>query len=101
MTLFHFDEANGIFSVVASGSDLLSPVNPLNPDTSDPDGSFGWDLADGFYIVRAEKAGCASPFNSEQAFVESDILAPPFTDLDLTLDCGVNNAHIYLPLVQR
>jgi hypothetical protein len=53
--------------------------------------------------VRAEKDGCHAPFNPAQAYVETEILVipPPVTDLDLRLDCGLNNAHVYLPLVRR
>jgi hypothetical protein len=103
VTLYYFDETTGDFTVVPDGSDLMSPTNATNPDTSDAEGSFGWDVVEGFYIVRAQKAGCVSPDNSEQAYVETDVqVVPlPFTDLDLRLDCGVNNARLYLPLIQR
>jgi hypothetical protein len=81
----------------------MSPINRTNPDQTDGDGRFGWDVAAGTYKVRAAKAGCSLPADPSQAYVESDILVlqPAVSDLDLRLDCGINNAHIYLPLVSR
>jgi hypothetical protein len=67
----------------------MSPANRTNPDTTDAEGRFGWDVIAGFYKVRAEKEGCVSPENPLQAFVETQVLEipPPATDLELILNC--------------
>jgi hypothetical protein len=70
---------------------MMSPSNRSNPDTTNTNGQFGWDVVAGFYKVRAEKAGCFSPTDPTQAFVESTILTipPPVTDLELILKCSL------------
>jgi hypothetical protein len=79
----------------------MSPANRTNPDRTDALGQFGWDVFAGFYKVQAEKAGCVSPENPLQAFVESPVMQipPPRTDLVLILDCPLY--LWYLPLVTR
>jgi hypothetical protein len=90
VTLYRSDSASGPFAAVVTGDAVMSPVNRRNPDTTDVNGHFGWDVVAGFYKIRAEKAGCVDPGNSSQAYVESDVLTipPPVTDLDLRLDCS-------------
>src|SRR5262249_9592269 len=46
-----------------------------------------WDVIAGYYIVRAERAGCVAVDGSSTA--QTDILPvpPPQLDLQLTLDC--------------
>jgi len=80
----------GTFTIVPTGDAIMSPANRTNPDTTDAEGHFGWDVVAGFYKVRAEKAGCVAPFDASQAYVETEVLVipPPVTDLDLRLDCG-------------
>ena len=91
VTLSHSetDSSAGPFGVVPDGSSIMSPSNRTNPDTTDAEGHFGWDVIAGFYKVRVEKEGCVSPDNPEQTFIESEVLTipPPVTDLDLRLDC--------------
>jgi hypothetical protein len=91
VTLLRFDPATGQFEAVPDGSAIMSPSNQTNPDATDSDGHFGWDVIPGVYKVRAEKEGCASPKDPEQGFVESRVIPipPPVFDLDLRLDCGV------------
>jgi hypothetical protein len=69
---------------------MMSPSNRNNPDTTSANGEFGWDVVAGFYKVRAEKAGCFSPTDPAQTFVESAVLTipPPVTDLELILKCS-------------
>jgi hypothetical protein len=89
VTLFRSDSGNpGSFDQVPDGSVLMSPSNRSNPDTTDALGQFGWDVVTGFYVVRAEKAGCRSP-DGTQPFVDSPVLTipPAVLDLDLRLDC--------------
>ncbi len=87
--LYRSDSASGPFEMVSNGSAIMSPQNRTNPDTTDADGHFGWDVIAGYYKVRAEKAGCTLP-NSTQTYVESRVMEipPPVFDLDLRLDCG-------------
>jgi hypothetical protein len=90
VTLFRSDSSGGPFAVVPDGDALMSPANRTNPDATDAGGHFGWDVIAGFYKVRAEKDGCVSPQDPNQAYVETTVLTipPPVTDLDLRLDCG-------------
>jgi hypothetical protein len=90
VTLYRSDAASGPFAIVPNGSDLMSPINRKNPDSSDFAGHFGWDVIAGYYKVRAQKSGCFSPSNPGQAFVDSGVLTipPPVTDLDLRLNCS-------------
>ncbi|HEX9987495.1 MAG TPA: S-layer homology domain-containing protein, partial [Chloroflexia bacterium] len=90
VTLFRSDNPTGPFDVVPDGSALMSPGNRDNPDLTILNGHFGWDVVPGYYMVRAEKAGCAKPGDPTQPYVDSYIMEipPPVTDLDLRLDCG-------------
>jgi len=99
--LYYFDPESGEFIPVPDGDAAMSPVNRTNPDLTDSNGHFGWDVIAGFYKVRAEKPGCIGAFTPLELFVETDILALPqqFTDLDLRLDCG--DSVIYLPVIKR
>ncbi len=80
VTLLHADSPLDPFLPVPDGSALMSPSNRQNPDTTDAEGHFGWDVLPGWYRVRAERDGCAT---------ESPLLRipPPVIDLDLRLDC--------------
>jgi hypothetical protein len=71
----------GTYTLVPNGSVVMSPVNRVNPDTTDSEGMFGWDTVPGFYEVRAEKAGCGS--TTSAAFH----VPPPVTELELVLHC--------------
>lgn len=82
VTLLRSDSAAGPFTVVPDGSAVMSPGNRTNPDMTDAQGHFGWDVLEGFYKVRAQKSGC-------NGIVETGALQipPPVTDLVLTLNC--------------
>jgi hypothetical protein len=102
VTLFNSDSASGPFTQVPNGSGIMDASNRNNPDLTDATGHFGWNVIAGYYKVRAEKAGCVSPINFAQAFVETSVMQipPPVSNLELVLNCsGVNS--IYLPLVIR
>lgn len=79
----------GPFAPVPDGSAVMSPSNRTNPDLTDADGHFGWDVVAGYYKVRASKDGCVSNANRSQPFAESHVMTipPPVTDLDLRLHC--------------
>lgn len=91
VTLLRSDSSIGPFVAVPDGSGIMSPANRSNPDSTDSDGHFGWDVIAGFYVVRAEAVGCVSPLDPAQTFVETGVLTipPPVTDLVLVLDCNL------------
>jgi protocatechuate 3,4-dioxygenase beta subunit len=93
VTLYRSDAAGGPFAIVPNGSAIMSPGNRNNPDTTDANGRFGWDVITGFYRVRASAQGCVSPNDPAVGFVESAVLTipPPVTDLDLRLSCAQTN----------
>ena len=101
VTLYAFDGVAGDFVAVPDGDATMAPANRANPDLTDAEGHFGWDVIDGFYKVRAAKAGCVSPGNPDQPYVESEVLAvpPPVTNLELRLDCS--EKLVFLPLIRR
>src|SRR4051794_19825536 len=90
VTLLRSDTAVGPFDTVPNGSDIMSPANRNNPDTSDSAGHFGWDVIAGYYRVRATAPGCHAVGNPAQDFAESDVLTipPAITNLQLTLECA-------------
>ena len=89
VTLYRSDSAVGPFSPLAEGDAAMSPANRRNPDASDGAGHFGWDVVAGYYVVRAERAGCHDPAVSGRAYAESGVLSipPEVTDLHLRLAC--------------
>jgi len=104
VTLFRSDASSGPFELVPDGSGIMDASNRNNPDITDAAGHFGWNVIAGYYKVRAEKAGCVSPTNFAQAYVETSVMQipPPVTDLVLVLNCsGVPMNFIYLPLIVR
>jgi hypothetical protein len=87
VTLFRSDGPTGPFVQVPHGSAIMSPSNRANPDQTNAEGYFRWDVISGYYIVRAQRQGCTSPTGGP--FFETDVLPvpPPALDLDLRLDC--------------
>ncbi len=79
----------GTFVQVPGGDAIMSTSNRRNPDTTNASGHFGWDVIAGFYVVRAQRAGCTSP-DGTALFVESAVMTipPPVTNLDLRLSCN-------------
>ncbi len=90
VTLLRSDSSSGPFEAVPDGAGAMSPSNRTNPDMTEADGVFHWDVVAGFYKVRAEKPGCTAPGDPGQAFVETAVLEipPPALDLELRLNCG-------------
>ncbi|HEV2875056.1 MAG TPA: nidogen-like domain-containing protein [Thermoleophilaceae bacterium] len=88
--LFRSASSSGPFAPVPDGSAVMSPSNRTNPDLTDADGHFGWDVVAGYYKVRASKDGCVGNANRAQPFAESHVMTipPPVTDLDIRLYCG-------------
>lgn len=81
VTLSRSDVSTGPFVTVPDGSDIMDPANRANPDTTGTDGSFGWDVTAGWYIVTAELDGCDSDST------EPLQVPPPRLGLELTLTC--------------
>jgi hypothetical protein len=81
VTLVRSDDSGGPFVEVPDGSDIMSPSNRANPDTTDADGKFGWDVIAGFYKVQATAPGCDP---GETAVLS---IPPPALDLEIALDC--------------
>jgi CSLREA domain-containing protein len=80
VTLLRSDSAGGPFTAVVNGSDVMSPENRRNPDTTLADGSYAWDVTGGFYKVHADKNGCTA----DSAVLQ---VPPPATGIDLVLSC--------------
>ena len=90
VTLLRSNASTGPFSPVPDGDSIMSLSNRHNPDTTDADGHFGWDVIPGYYQVQASKAGCHAPGDAATPSVTTAVMQipPPVTDLELVLDCG-------------
>ncbi len=99
VTVLRSDSSAGPFGAVPNGSFVMSPVNGRNPDMTDVNGHFGWDVIAGYYKVQAEKAGCHAPGDPGQASVETQVytIPPPVTDIVLILDCGAEPSPTETP----
>jgi Zn-dependent metalloprotease len=88
VTLLRADASSGPFTLVPDGSDIMAPSNRTNPDRTNADGRFGWDVIAGYYQVTAEHVGCRAADGSGSV-ATTDILTipPPALDLKLTLVC--------------
>jgi len=67
-------------------SPIMSDDNINNPDETDENGAYRWDVVPGWYKVRVKKDGCGPAV--ESAAVQIVEGGSPVTDLDLILDCG-------------
>ena len=83
------DTKTGPFSPLPDGSLEMSASNRRNPDFTDLNGHFGWDVFPGFYRVAATHRGCRGTVLSP-----SSPVPPPVTDLRLRLNCpGLHRAR--------
>ncbi|WP_460867828.1 carboxypeptidase regulatory-like domain-containing protein [Nocardioides pakistanensis] len=57
VTLLRSDTASGVYAPVTDET-VMSPSNRTNPDTTDTNGYFRWDVIPGWYKVKVEKDGC-------------------------------------------
>ena len=74
--------AAGPFRAPPNGAAVMSADNRRNPDHTDIDGHFGWDVFPGYYRVRASRKGChGTPVTKARP------VPPPVTDLLLKLRC--------------
>ncbi len=76
--------ATGRVTQVPNGSVIMSPANRRNPDYTNRDGHFGWDVLPGFYRVRASLSKCRSTASTKLMQIP-----PPVDDLLLRLNCPV------------
>ena len=76
------DTARGPYVALPNGDQQMAPNNRRNPDMTDIDGHFGWDVFPGFYRVKATRKGCRGSDTSRGLPVP-----PPVTNLRLTLSC--------------
>lgn len=81
VTLLRSDSEAGDYAVVTDRT-VMSPSNRNNPDTTNADGYFRWDVVSGWYKVTVEKEGC-TPFTSPAMSVP-----PERIDLLLKLSCS-------------
>lgn len=88
-TLLRADSASGPFVALPSSSTQLAWYTPTDPETTDAQGRYGWDVYAGYYQVQASAPHCAAPGNPGQAAVLSDVkqVPPAVTGLTLTLQC--------------
>jgi hypothetical protein len=76
------DTATGPFAPLPNGSPEMSASNRRNPDFTDLNGHFGWDVSPGYYRVAVSRKGCRGTMLSP-----SSPVPPPVTNLSLMLDC--------------
>lgn len=60
VTLLASETESGPFTAVPNGSEVMSPMNRVNPDLTRANGYFGWDVIEGYYEVEATKTGCGT-----------------------------------------
>lgn len=89
VTLYRSNTANGTFTAVPNGSEIMSPKNRRNPSYAGQYGNFAWDVTAGFYKVEASFGNCHVPGNPNDKTVESRVyeVPPPVLDIKLTLQC--------------
>jgi hypothetical protein len=92
VTLMHADSGDGPFTPVPAGSTMMAPSNRRNPDGTDADGRFGWDVAPGFYRLvasapgyRCDPAHVPPGMHCDGDAVESRVIAVPPAALDVML----------------
>jgi hypothetical protein len=80
-TLLRSETFDGEFTVVPNGSHLMSPSNRTNPDVTNADGYFRWDVTAGWYKVQVDATGCGS------ATTPAMRVPPEKIDLVVKLSC--------------
>jgi hypothetical protein len=95
VTLLRSRSRTGPFAPVPIGGKETSARNLVNPATTGTDGSFSWDVASGYYMVRASKAGCRSATDRSSSAASTSVLKipPPRIGLLLVLGCESSNVR--------
>jgi len=82
VTLLRLGDA-GTFEPVPSGSEFILGENTTNPMQSHAFGRYGWDVADGLYLVEVTAAGCDPADSTPMA------VPPERPNGDIVLSCGL------------
>lgn len=93
VTLLRSDQSGGPYTALSDNSTFLDPATPLHLETTDSSGHYGWNVAPGFYKVRASAPGYVCPGTLPAGFhclpdgvtVESSELSIPPAVTNLTL----------------
>lgn len=89
-------QPTGPFTAPPSGNHVMAANNRRNPDHTDLNGHFGWDVFPGFYRVRATRHGCKGT-----ALSATRMVPPPVTNLRLVLDCpGLHRAPTRIRIIK-
>lgn len=75
--------ADGDYTAVPDGDTLMSPSNRHNPDTTNAQGQFAWDVQVGWYEVTATAPGCTTGTTPAMQ------VPPAQIDLAIKLTCTV------------
>ena len=86
VTLTRASSKRGRQRKVRSHSPNLSPQSPLNPEFTSLLGTFGWDVAPGFYQETATHPGC-TPAAGRRNRSPVQVVPPPRTNAVLILRC--------------
>ena len=87
VVLQHSDSADGPFTDVPDGSDIMSPANRVNPWITGPDGGFKWDVVAGYYRLQVSATGYHVP-GSDGAVLTTEAwrIPPEVVGLELVLE---------------
>jgi hypothetical protein len=76
------DTADGDYAAVPDGDTLMSASNRHNPDTTNAQGQFAWDVQVGWYKVSASAPGCTAASTPPMQ------VPPAQIDLAIKLSCS-------------
>ena len=87
VTLSRSDTETGSLTAVPANSPFIEPN--VDPEITQFDGTFHWDVAGGYYQVSATALGCSVPGDSSETEATSSVfpVPPPKVGLVLTLSC--------------
>ena len=88
VTVLRSNTPAGPFTAVPAGNAEIDPTT--NPETSDSNGQFAWDVLAGYYQIEASKTGCTAPGDPSDATATTAVLSvpPPQVGLKIVLDCA-------------
>jgi hypothetical protein len=88
VTVLRSGSPAGPFTAVPAGNAEIDPTT--NPETSDSNGQFEWDVLAGYYQIEASKSGCTALGDPSDPTAKTPVLSvpPPQTGLKLVLDCA-------------
>ena len=91
------DDINSNLVQLPQGSTEMAEYNRNNPDYTDSQGHFGWDVKkDHWYQVVASHPGCVDPDDPSKFEVATDLMhvLPEVTDLDIRLYCPLQRLQV-------